>query len=346
VDAPALEDAAAGGRDGDRVKDVERIVVRAPNWLGDVVLSLGALRDLARNFPRARLEVLARPAVAELYGAVAEVHGGRLSAGTRADAAAVRGAFDLGVLLTNSFGTALALRLGGVPQRWGYATEGRSPLLTRRAPVPAAVRGRSQVYYYRAMLAGLGLRVSAEPDASLRAPAHWVEAADRLLGAEEWIGLNPGAAYGAAKRWPASRFAAVGDALAQRTGASVAVLGAPAERALAEQVAAAMRHPARVLAGQTRLSELVGVLSRLRLLVTNDSGPMHVASALGTPVVAVFGPTDERETAPAGSARTRIVREPVPCAPCGLRACPIDHVCMERVPSERVAAAALELLAW
>lgn len=324
----------------------ERIVVRAPNWLGDVVLSLPALRDLARAFPRARLEVLARPSVAELYGAVAEVHAARLSAGTRADAAAVRGAFDLGLLLTNSFGSALALRLARVPERWGYATEGRGPLLTQSARVPDAVRGRSQVYYYRAMLAALGLRVSAEPDASLQAPAHWREAADRLLGAPgPWIGLNPGAAYGAAKRWPAARFAAVGDALARRTGARVAVLGAPSERPLAEEVAAAMRERPRVLAGETRLAELAGVLSRIDLLVTNDSGPMHVASALGTPVVAVFGPTDERETAPAGPARSRIAREPVACAPCGLRACPIDHACMRRVEPERVAALALELLA-
>jgi heptosyltransferase II len=342
VDAPPLEDPAAGG---DRVSGPERILVRAPNWLGDVVLSLPALRDLARNHPRARLEVLARPAVAELYGAVPEVHGARLSTDLRGDAAAVRGAFDLGVLFTNSFGSALALRLGGVPQRWGYGTEGRGPLLTRRARVPAAVRGRSQVYYYRAMLAGLGLRVSAEPDASLHAPAHWLEAADRLLGPGAWVGLNPGAAYGAAKRWPAARFAAVGDALAGSTGAQVAVLGTGAERPLADEVAAAMRHPARVLAGETRLAELVGVLARLDVLVTNDSGPMHVASALGTPVVAVFGPTDERETAPAGPAEARLAREPVPCAPCGLRACPIDHACMRRVGAERVAALALELLA-
>jgi heptosyltransferase-2 len=341
VDAPPLEDAAAVG---DRVSAPERLLVRAPNWLGDVVLSLPALRDLARNHPGARLEVLARPSVAELYGAVAEVHGARLATSTRADADLVRGAFDRGVLLTNSFGSALSLRLARIPERWGYATEGRGLLLTRRARVPAAVRGRSQVYYYRAMVAALGLRVSAEPDASLRAPAQWSEAAGRLLGPGPWIGLNPGAAYGAAKRWPAARFAAVGDALARQTGARVAVLGAPAERPLAEQVAAAMRHPARVLAGETRLSELVGVLARLQLLVTNDSGPMHVASALGTPVVAVFGPTDERETAPAGPGRMRIAREPVPCAPCGLRACPIDHACMRRVSAERVASMALELL--
>jgi heptosyltransferase-2 len=199
------------------------------------------------------------------------------------------------------------------------------------------------VYYYRAMLAEVGLRVSAVPDTGLRAPAEWLDAAGRLLGPGDWIGLSPGAAFGPAKRWPLSRFAAVGDRLARTTGAQVAVLGAPGERPFAEGVAGAMSHPARVLAGETTLADLVGVLARLRVLVTNDSGPMHVASALGTPVAAVFGPTDPSETAPVGPAR--LLSEPVHCAPCGLRACPIDHRCMTRVAAERVAEAAEELIA-
>jgi heptosyltransferase-2 len=281
--------------------------------------------------------------VAPLYGAVTEVDAVLESRGVRADAAALAGAFDAGVLLPNSFGSALTLRLARIPERWGYATDGRGPLLTRRARVRPSVRGRSQVYYYRAMLAGVGLRVTADPETGLRAPAAWLEAADRLLGAGEWIGLNPGAAFGPAKRWPLARFAAVGDRLARTTGAQVAILGAASERPFAEGVAAAMRHPARVLAGQTSLTDLAGVLSRVRVLVTNDSGPMHLASALGTPVAAVFGPTDPRETAPVGTAR--LLREPVHCSPCGLRACPIDHRCMTRVAAERVAAAAEELLA-
>jgi heptosyltransferase-2 len=281
--------------------------------------------------------------VAPLYGAVAEVDAVRESSGVRADARATAGAFDAGVLLTNSFGSAVALRLARVPERWGYATDGRGPLLTRRARVLPAVRGRSQVYYYRAMVAGIGLEVTADPETGLQAPAEWLEKADHLLGPGDWIGLNPGAAFGPAKRWPLSRFAAVGDRLARTTGAQVVVLGAPPERPFAEAVAAAMTRPARVLAGQTSLAELVGVLARVRVLVTNDSGPMHVASALGTPVAAVFGPTDPGETAPVG--RARLLSEPVHCAPCGLRACPIDHRCMTRVGAERVAEAAEELLA-
>ena len=154
----------------------DRILVRAPNWLGDVVLSLAAVRDLRRNFPESHIEVLARAAVGPLYGAVAEVDAIRESGGVRADARAISGAFDAGVLLTNSFGSALALRLAAIPERWGYATDGRGPLLTRRARVRPAVRGRSQVYYYRAMLAGVGLRVTADPETGLRPPADWLRA--------------------------------------------------------------------------------------------------------------------------------------------------------------------------
>jgi heptosyltransferase-2 len=195
------------------------------------------------------------------------------------------------------------------------------------------------------MLAAVGLRVTATPDASLVCPPEWAERADGLLGGEgPWLGLNPGAFYGTAKRWIPERYAAVGDMLARRTGARIAILGGAAERGIAESIAAGMRAPARNLCGETGLPELVGVLSRMDAVVTNDSGPMHVAAALGVPVVAVFGPTDERETGPVGVGH-RIVREPVYCAPCKLRECPIDHRCMTRIPADRVAAAAEDALA-
>jgi heptosyltransferase-2 len=314
-----------------------RIVVRAPNWIGDVVLALPAVRDLRRNFPEARIEVLARPWVAPLYAAVTEVDAVRTSAGVSSDADAMRGAFDAAVLLPNSFASAWAAYRAGVPQRWGYATDGRRPLLTRACRVPAEVRRRSQVYYYRAMLAGVGLRVSAAPDASLSCPPEWAARGAELLGGGgPWLGLNPGAFHGTAKRWLPERYAAVGDTLARRAGARIAILGGAAERPLGQAIAGAMRAPARVLTGETTLTEMAGVLSRLALLVTNDSGPMHVAAALGVPVVAVFGPTDPRETGPVGDGH-RVVREPVHCSPCGQRECPIDHRCMTRIGADRVA---------
>jgi lipopolysaccharide heptosyltransferase II len=315
-----------------------RILVRAPNWIGDVVLSLAAVRDLRRrNFPDARIEVLARPWVADLYRAVPEVDGVRVTTTLGADVALLRGLFDAAVLLPNSFGAAFQAWRAGIPERWGYATDGRGALLTRAPRVPPQVRGRSQVYYYRAMLAGAGLRVSASPDVSLRCPPEWADASRRLLADEDgapWVAINPGAAFGTAKRWLPERFAAVGDALARR-GARVTVVGGAAERRVGEAIAGQMTAPARVLCGQTTLAELAGVLSRVRLLVTNDSGPMHLAAALGRRVVAVFGPTDWRETHPVG-AEHRLVRESVHCSPCRLRECPIDHRCMRRVTIDRV----------
>jgi len=323
---------------------IQRLLVRAPNWLGDVILSLPAVRDLRRNFPAARLAVLARGGVADLYRAVPGVDAVRESRGHLEDIEGLRGAFDAAVLLPNSFGSALAVWRAGVPERWGYATDGRGLLLTRRASVPRGVRGRSQVYYYRAMLAGVGLDTSGAPDASLRCPEDWSARGAEVLGHEgPWLGLNPGAFFGTAKRWIPERYAAVGDLVSRRTGTRVAILGGQAERPLGEAIAAGMRTPVRVLCGETTLPDLVGVLSRLRLLVTNDSGPMHVAAALGVPLVAVFGSTDWRETAPF-SDRARLVREPVECAPCLLRACPIDHRCMRRVTVDRVAEAALDVM--
>jgi heptosyltransferase-2 len=323
---------------------MERVLVRAPNWVGDTVLSLPALRDVRRNFPKARLEVLARPGVAEVYGAVTELDGVREARSFQAEVEAARGAFDLGVLLPNSFGSALALFRAGVPERWGYATDGRGLLLTRRSTVPAEVRGVSEVYYYRAMLAGVGLRVTAVPDVSLRVPEAWRERAQTLLSGEgPWLGINPGATYGTAKRWHPVRYAAVADRLAKRYGLRPVIMGGTAERPVAESLAAAMEAPALNLCGKTSLGELMGLLSHLRLLLTNDSGPMHLAAAVGTPLVAVFGSTDWRETAPF-TARAIVVREDVPCAPCKLRECPIDHRCMTRIRVERVTAEAERML--
>jgi heptosyltransferase-2 len=327
------------------VSDPSRVVVRAPNWVGDVVLSLPALRDLRRCFPAARLEVLARPWVAALYAAVAGVDAVVESRGLAADVDALRGRFDLGVLLPNSFASALTPWRAGIPERWGYATDARGMLLTRSCRVPARVRGQSQVYYYRAMLEGLGLAVEGPPDASLACPQEWAAQGQALLGdTGPWIGVNPGAFYGTAKRWPPERFAAAAALVARRIGASVAIVGAASERPLGEAIASQLAAPSRVLCGETTLAGLVGVLAQLRLLLTNDSGPMHLAAALGTPLVAVFGSTDWVETAPV-SERARVVREDTECAPCRLRECPIDHRCMTRVGVSRVAAAALELVA-
>jgi heptosyltransferase-2 len=226
---------------------------------------------------------------------------------------------------------------------WVLATEGRGLCHSRAAPVPRALRGESQVYYYRAMLAAVGFSVSASPDVSLRCPEDWKAKAAAFRTGRRVV-LSPGAAFGGAKRWLPERFAEVGDQLARERGAEVLIVGTTSDRPLAEGVASHMVERTRVVCGETTLADLTAILDGAEVLVTNDSGTMHVAAALGTPLVAVFGPTDWRETAPVGT-RHRLVREPVHCAPCMLRDCPIDHRCMQAVPPERVLKAAREVLA-
>jgi heptosyltransferase-2 len=335
----------------------EKILVYAPSWIGDAVMSLGAIRALRRARPGARIVVLARPWVAELYDGFEGVDG-RLGYDPRGTDRGLRGLmsaasrvraerFDSCLLLPNAFRSALFVRLAGVRARWGYATESRGFLLTRSVPPAPRPFGRHQAYYYLELLAGLGFE-TGEPDLTLKASGTMREKARTLLIGSGWdgtrplVGVHPGATNSRSKLWPASRFAEAAERLSSASGARVVVLGGPGEEELSSRVADALTVPPLRLQGKTSLGELMGVLSELSLFVTNDSGPMHLAAALRTPTVAVFGPTDPRETGPFGG-KARVVRESVECSPCLYRDCPIDHRCMERVSVERVLDAGLTL---
>ena len=307
-----------------------RVVIRAPNWLGDVVLSLPAVRDVRRAFPQARLSVLARPSVAPLYEAVPEVDAVLEAKGLRDEARILRGSFDLAILLTNSIGTAFAAVAAGVPRRFGYATQGRGLLLTRGAPVPGNVRGRSQVHYYRAMLAAMGLPTSDALDTSIAPPPAWKDAGRTLIGPGRFFGIAPGAAKGSAKQWPPDRFAAAADRLSAELGAQAVLLGSAADAGAASAVAQAMKSRVTDLCGRTDLRAFIGLVACLEGLVANDSGAMHIGAALGVPTVGVFGPTNPDETHPVG-ARAAFVRGVAECSPCSHATCPIDHRCMTSV---------------
>jgi heptosyltransferase-2 len=338
----------------------ERLLVYAPSWIGDAVMSLGAIRVLRRAHPSAHIAVLARPWVAELYDGVESVDSrlvydprgrdrglrGLLSAARRV----ASGGFDACLVLPNAFRAAAFVRLARVPQRWGYATESRGFLLTRRVPPAPRPFGRHQAYFYLELAAGLGFEAfGGEPDLHLRATESMRHKGRALLEREGWngrdslIGIHPGATGSRAKMWSPSRFADAARRLSSRTRARVVVLGGPDEGRVAGEVAAGLEDPPLMLSGKTSLGELIGALSELSLFLTNDSGPMHLAAALGVPTVAVFGPTDPRETGPF-SPRARVVRESVECSPCLYRDCPIDHRCMERVPADRVFEEARALL--
>ncbi len=314
----------------------KRIVVRAPNWLGDVILSLPAVRDIRRAYKDASIHVVVRPSVAALYEAVPEVDGVLVAQGFRAEVRALGQGFDLAFLLTNSIGTALAALMGGVPERWGFSTEGRGLFLTRNAKVPASVRGRSQVHYYRAMLAAMGLPTSDALETSLTPPPGWIDAGRALLGPGRFFGIAPGAAKGSAKQWLPERFAETADSLSGELGAQAVLLGSPADVGPALEVAAAMKTPSLNLCGRTDLRTFAGVLAGLEGLVANDSGAMHLGAALGIPTVGVFGPTNPGETHPVGR-RATFVRGVAECSPCRHVTCPIDHRCMTSVAPETVA---------
>lgn len=330
---------------------VHRVLVRATNWVGDMVMCLPALEALKENFPLARITVLALPWVSALlqaHPAVDELLLLERKEGFPADvfarircAGAIRkGGFDLAVLLQNAFEAALLALLGGVPRRLGYDTDGRGPLLTHRVIRDPAALKVHQVEYYLAILKAAGWAAeSREPrlflsDADAAAAGAWLEH-EGIGRAGPVVGLSPGAMYGSAKRWPAERFAAVGDLAVRLWGARVLIFGSGKEAEICGRVAAAMRHPSVNLCGKTALGAAVGLIGRCDAFVTNDSGLMHVAAALGVPTLAVFGSTDPQTTGPRG-ARTAMVRHPIDCGPCLEPDCPKDHACMLSIQPEEV----------
>lgn len=343
--------------------DFSRILVRATNWVGDAVMSLPAFQLIRERFPSAHIAVLARPWVADLYsrerfadqvilhtaapGALDWGGKWKLARSLRA------GRFDCAILLQNALEAALIARLAGIDRRIGYSRDGRGFLLTDAIapPRPGEIR-RHESYYYLELLRRAGITESV-PDCDairLDGAAEARRAGDRRFAEAGLpapvIGISPGAAFGSAKRWLPERFAQAAQSVASAHSASIALFGTAGERPLCQQVAGFLGATGRNIAnfaGETSLGEFIELTAACRLFLTNDSGAMHVASALGVPTVAVFGPTDHLATGPVGPL-ARMVREPVDCSPCKLRECPTDRCCMTRVSAERVAEVALELL--
>jgi heptosyltransferase-2 len=334
----------------------DNILVRATNWVGDAVMSLPALRALRERFPRARISILAKPWVADLYGRepfcdqLLPYEARTIRSKMRAAHDLRRFNFDCAILLQNAFEAAAVAWAARIPVRIGYARDGRSPLLTHAIAVPRPGEiPRHERFYYLELLRRAGI-IDAMPSNDLirldGAAAAREAGVRRLRGfglGDVVIGVSPGAAYGSAKCWLPERFAESADRVAREIGASIAVFGSKQERELCAAVTAALHAPARNFAGETSLGEFIEMAAACRVYLTNDSGAMHIASALAVPTVAIFGATDDIGTGPTGPL-ARVVREPVECSPCLKRECPIDHRCMTRVPAARVAETALALL--
>jgi heptosyltransferase-2 len=326
-------------------------------------MSLPALAAIRCRFPKADIVILARPWVSDIYAGQATIdrlihyHAARGLRGWEAKwnlAAELRAEhFDCAILLQNAFEAALLARLARIPKRIGYDRDARGWLLTDAIPVPKPGEiPRHQRFYYLELLRRAGILDSLPASDAIRLDGAEMAAgrgAARFaaLGiALPVIGVSPGAAYGGAKRWLAEGFAETTARIAGEQAASVALFGSEAERPLCDAIAQSLRArsvPASNLAGRTTLREFIELAAACRLFLTNDSGAMHIASAVGARTVAIFGATDEFATGPTGPL-SRVVRQNVECSPCLLRECPIDHRCMTRVTPDQVAGVALELL--
>jgi heptosyltransferase-2 len=331
------------------------VVLLAPNWLGDAVMALPAMADVKRHVGAGRVVVAARPAVAPLYSMAPCIDDvvplqSRRPLVARGDRASdLRRLQEISaataIIFPNSFASAWIIRRAGIAERWGYASDLRGRLLTRRVRRPR--RSMHQGAYYQHLVRELGIaNGSLEPQ--LDVPSDVSLAARALLTAHGWDGARrlvvvaPGAAYGTAKRWLPEHFARLVRRLADEREAACVLVGSAGDRETAAWVKRSIRGTAGEavidLTGATTLPTLAGVMSLAAACVSNDSGAMHLAGAVGVPLAALFGPTREYETAPLmrAGAPAEVLINTVWCRPCMLRECPIDHRCMKGLSPDRV----------
>jgi lipopolysaccharide heptosyltransferase II len=340
------------------------ILVRVPNWIGDAVMCLPALMDIRDCFAKAGITILARPTIAELLRKQCGIND-VLVYEHRTDHRGIFGllrlsqvlrkrAFDTAVLFQNAFEAAMLASLSNIPIRIGYATDGRGWLLSQSVRLPSQPSLHQTRYYQQ-----LVQTITKAPSNEL-APKLVVTASDQMACEAKFpevflsskallIGINPGSIYGSAKRWLPERFAELGDQLVAQirkeypdySSVRCLIIGGKGEEALGMEIANRMCSQPIVLSGMTSIRELMGILRRCAVLVSNDTGPMHMAQALGVPVVAIFGSTDPETTRPSGGEQS-VIRTDVRCAPCLLRACPIDHRCMTGISTDQVMTAVMK----
>lgn len=347
-----------------QAEKIKRVVVRGTNWVGDAVMTVPALRALREVLPQAHITLATRPWAKGLFSDADFIDDLLLYERRPRDLRAVvrqtrewrRRSFDLALLFQNAFEAALIAGGARVPLRVGYATDGRRALLTHPLPLPAWRSERHEVFYYLNLVAELERLLYGRVVVAERAPAYALGvSAERQAGARALlkehgarearplVALCPGSTNSRAKRWPAERFAALADKLIDEAGAEVVLIGAPDELEVSLEVRAMMKGKPLMLTGRTDLAQAVAVLSLTDVLVTNDTGPAHIAAALERPTLVIFGPTDPRTTRPFAPA-AEILRRPPECAPCMLRECPIDHRCMTAITPAEVFARACALM--
>jgi heptosyltransferase-2 len=360
------------------------IVIRGVNWLGDAVMTTPAVLRLRERFPDAQITVLCPEKIKDLWTSHPAVDAVRTFTAGESLPSVARGLrsvdADLAVIFPNSLRSALETWWAGIPRRVGSGRFPRSWLLTDRVrSLPGTVRMRKrteaevrrlntaqaspavarttypnnshQLHHYLRLVGHLG--ADAEPLPPRLVPGNaatqvmTTRLAPSLASGKPLIGLNVGAEYGPAKRWPLDRFAGVARMLAERTGCHFVLFGGKADIPLAGELTRPLQGlTVTSLAGQTTLAELMAALALCQVVITNDTGPMHLAAALGTPVVVPFGSTSPELTGPGlpGDPRHQLLLGEAPCAPCFLRQCPVDFRCMQSITVERTVQATLEVL--
>lgn len=339
-------------------RKINRVVIRGTNWVGDAAMTVPALRALRQLLPDAHLTLATRPFAKAIFDRADFLDDLLICEGRLFTQVSEwrRHRFDLAVLFQNAFAPALISRFAGVPLRIGYATQGRGWLLTSPLSLPEWRESRHEGFYYLNIIAEIDRLLNGASKVLDQPPVFDLQVSDeqrtqakallRAAGVHDdrtLVALCPGSINSRAKRWPVERYAALGDRFIDELGADVIVIGSPDELEASVAVRSQMKYVPIVLTGKTDLAQAMALLSLADLLVTNDTGPAHVAAALNRPTLVIFGPTNPLTTRPFAS-NAEILRHPPDCAPCMLRDCPIDHRCMTAISPDEVFERAVAML--
>ena len=329
---------------------INRILVRGVNWVGDTVLSYPTVEQLKTLFPKSHLAILIPSYLVDLWKTFPYVDEiipfqkkegiGSIWEDLNLSQSLKERNFDLAVILPRSFRSAFHIFLARIPIRIGYQSEGRSLFLTHGIRRTKEILQGHRVRYYRKLMEPLGMIEGLpSPKIFLREEdRRWADGVLKDLGIPEGkvlIGMNPGATYGLAKCWYPDRFGKLGKRLAEKWESKILLFGKEEERPIVDEILRHLGTDGIDLTGKTGLLQLAALLERCTLLVTNDTGTMHMATAVGIPVTALFGSTPPLATGPWGEGHV-VVRRDVPCSPCWKRICPKDHRCMDLITVDEV----------
>ena len=353
---------------------LKKILIRCPNWIGDVMLSIPSISAVREAFPSAHISTLIKSNLSPLLEGNPDINEiipfnpDLMSIPERLKfyRSFKEKNFNLAILMTNSFESALSVFLAGIKNRVGFNKDMRGIFLTEKIPMPSRKSPRMhQAEYYLTLIEGISIDsklgvptrvgrqnlklktyMSIPEDIQMGVNKFWLEKG--LTKRHYIIGMNIGASYGYAKRWMPERFTELADMIYSEAEASnysveVVLFGGNDDLNIEREIKGRMKHKALSIVGKATLKSLAAWIKRCHLFITNDSGPMHIAAAVGTPIVAIFGSTDPSETSPLCSNYT-IVRKSVDCSPCWKRKCPTDHRCMELIEVSDVMDAVKEML--